>query len=266
MIDIDIIIALRLQFKTIEEIAQKMKCSRPLIGWHIRKAYCNADAVLKQKLDIVSDYLSRRIKEKITDITDYQLGIIWSIGSWIESEGEMGVLNFKHQNKYFLEQLQNICNYNIYSQITPKEKLQHVLKTQMIDIKYLKSISWTERNSNKRDLPELENYCNFIRAYMEIHSGLDYCTCYDRQKRKYHKLRLRIYGNNILIQSITNILQEHAGIPAKKIQIIHNNKTAYIAYTSYEQIQKIFDYITGDPRCAEYWDDIELKMKKPIIY
>lgn len=42
-------------------------------------------------------------------ISNYQIGIIWSIGSYVESEKRLVI---RHKDKYFLEQLKNIYPKN----------------------------------------------------------------------------------------------------------------------------------------------------------
>ena len=194
-------------------------------------------------------------------MNNYILGIIFSIGSISE-----GRLIFRHKHRYFLEQIQILCKNEIYEQIN-KTKIQYVLKTKHFDIEKLKAIGWTDRNASVRYLPKLDNYRNFMRAYIELHSSLDYSTRYrsKNKKEKYKALRLRIYGNKELINSINSAFHTDAGVKLKSPQIIHNNKTAYIAYTSLGEIETIFTYIKGCPCSKEFWEDIYNKLDKPVI-
>lgn len=57
-------------------------------------------------------------------LTPYQLGIIYSIGSLTDHRWV-----FRHNDKYFLEQI-HFCN-SIYSQMY-KDKIQYVLKMLLI--------------------------------------------------------------------------------------------------------------------------------------
>lgn len=191
--------------------------------------------------------------------TGYYLGIIFSIGSISEDR-----LIFRHKYKYFLEQIQKICGNNIYRQ-TDKNKIQYVLKTRYFNIDKLKSIGWTARNSDIRFIPKLLDYKDFLRAYIELHSGLGYSIRYkDRQKRiKYKALRLRIYGNEGIINSINNILNIKARVSIKSPQKTSNKKTFYIAYTSLDDIQAIFDYIKGYPCFKDFWIDVLSKLDTP---
>lgn len=193
---------------------------------------------------------------------NYILGIIFSIGSISE-----GRLIFRHKCKYFLEQIQVLCKNKIYEQ-DGRTGMQYVLKTRYFNIDELRSIGWTDRNSSVRYLPVLNSYKDFLRAYIELHSTLDYCTKYryKYKKEKYKALRLRIYGNKEFIEGINSILNVKARVGLKSPQILHNDKTAYIAYTALEEIQSIFTYIKGKLYCTEFWDAIHSKLNEPIKY
>jgi len=189
----------------------------------------------------------------------YTLGIIWSIGSFQDNR-----FVFRHQDKYFLEQIQKYCNNNIYKQVGTSGKIQYVLKTISITPSDLPG--WTERNSGQRDVPILDNYKDFLRAYFEIHSCLGYCTAYrfKRKKEKYYKIRLRVYGNYVLIHSINNILSEECKVQSKSVQYVYNEKTAYIQFTALNEITAIYDWLTGEPYNSKYWQDVDYKLRNPV--
>ena len=192
------------------------------------------------------------------NLNDYILGIIFSIG-YISR----GRFIFKNKNKYFLEQIQKVCGNNIYKQ-KDKKNVQYVLSTKYFDIERLKSIGWNNRNSDIRKLPKLNQYDNFLRAYIELHSRFDYSTRYrnKRKKTKYKALRLRIYGNRVLIIEINEILSTDANIAWKSPQSEKNDKTAY---TSINEIKSIFQYIEEKPCFNAFWNEIENKLRIPII-
>jgi hypothetical protein len=194
-------------------------------------------------------------------LNDYILGIIFSIG-YISR----GRLIFKNKNKYFLEQIQRICGNNIYKQ-KDKNNVQYVLSTKYFNIEKLKDIGWSSRNSDIRQLPRLKQYGDFLRAYIELHSRFDYCTRYkNKQKKiKYKSLRLRIYGNKILIREINKILNMDAGTTLKSPQNEKNNKTSCISYTSINEIKSIFRYIEENPCFDSFWKEIENKLIMPVI-
>lgn len=186
------------------------------------------------------------------------MGIIWGIGGFAE-----GRFILRHKDKYFLEQM-HLPN-TIYSQITARGKMQYVLKTKGVTPADIPG--WSARNASERNVPILDDYRDFLRAYIELHGCLDYCIAYTREKskHKYKKLRLRIYGNNILIQSINAILHENCFVGLKSIQKTANDTTKYISYTSYNELLKIFEWIDGYPHYEPFWADVDKKLRQPII-
>ena len=196
-------------------------------------------------------------------MNSYTLGIVWSIGSYQEDR-----FIFRHKDKYFLEQIQKYCDNSTYSQTTGKGKLQYVLKTAAFSPEDFPG--WIDRNAEQRNLPALDDYKDFLRAYFELHACLGYCTAYSnygrKNQHKYYKLRLRIYGNYILIMSINKILLEQCGAKLKSMQYSDNNKTACLSYTSLDEIISITDWLTGQPKHEAYWLNVDKKLKIPTIY
>jgi hypothetical protein len=119
-------------------------------------------------------------KTDITEFINYHLGIIWSIGTYSQEENSFTI---RHKNKYFLEQLQPYFDSSIYPQKS-RTGTQHVLKTCLINIEQFQNIGWTERNAEQRNIPILEDYRDFLRSYLELHSRLDYCTGYKRHNKR----------------------------------------------------------------------------------
>lgn len=191
-------------------------------------------------------------------ITSYQLGIIWAIGSYAD-----GYMVFRHKEKYFLEQLQPLFqNKNkIYTQVH-KGNAQYILKSARFDIEYLQKLGWENRLSENRELPILENYTDFLRAYIECHGVFDYCTTYSSE-RKYYRLRFRLYGNLFLVEQIENILNKDFGFTPKKVQVLHNKKSGYIAYTSLEEIERLVKTFESEPCSRDFWNEAYEKLKNP---
>lgn len=187
------------------------------------------------------------------NFSNYQLGIIFSIGRYEPTENKFII---RHKDKHYIETISSSTTYNLYQQIYKNQK-QYVIK-----LPNYKPDNWNSRNSEERSIPILSDYKDFLRAYMEIHSTLDYSTRHNR-KSKYKALRLRIYGNKIIIQSINNLLFQNIQVTLKSVQILSNNKTAYISYTSFDEILKIYDYIYGVPYNESIWNDINIKLKIP---
>jgi hypothetical protein len=193
---------------------------------------------------------------------NYTLGIVWSIGSYQENR-----FVFRHRDKYYLERINQYCNNTIYQQAGRTGKPQYVLKTGFFSLSDFEG--WTERNSEQRNVPLLDDYKDFLRAYFEIHSCLDYCTAYKnygrKNQQKYYRLRLRIYGNYVLIESLNRILNQECKVGSKKVQYININggKTAYLQYASYDEILTIYNWLIGDPCNKDFWQDIDSKLKIP---
>lgn len=198
----------------------------------------------------------------LKNVSNYILGIMFGIGSIAE-----GRIIFRHKDRYFLEQIQIACGNTMYKQ-EKKGKPQYVLKTREFDIDELKQYGWEERNAEQRNIPTMDDYSDFLRAYIELHGSFDYSTRYMRKdkKEKYKGLRLRIYGNYIIINSINNILHRYVKVNSKTPQLNMNGKTATLYYTSFKEIDTIVNYISGTPCFEELWEDVDAKLRKPVIY
>ncbi|MBK5244269.1 MAG: hypothetical protein JJE18_04460 [Eubacteriaceae bacterium] len=199
----------------------------------------------------------------INEIDRYDLGIIWAIGSHVEESRFV----FRHKDIFFLERLKPYFKNNIYEQkrIKGKDGIQFVLKTSAVDVESLRKLGWTERNSDARNLPVLPEYKDFLRAFIEIHSTLDYSTRYKRSGSTYKALRLRIYGNSQIIDGINNLLAVNVGIGVKTPQLLRNGKTSILYYQATSEINAVYDYLKGDPCFEKYWDDVAEKFKTPRI-
>jgi len=266
-VDKEKMLELRLQYKTLLEISSEFDVTRSLIGIYLKDIYNNADFGLRYKLDEVRNYFRYKEKEKIdmNKISNYELGILWGIGSWIEEDR---VFILRHRNKYFLEQIKKYTDSIIYEQKS-RTGIQYVLKIFNFDINSLVNLGWSERNSEVRVMPVLDDYKDFLRVYIELHGCLDYSLRYKKKDKsvKYKGLRLRIYGNKGIVEDINRILSEKCGVGVKTIQgVKSNNKTFYVAYASFVEIDRIYNWIFDYPYCKEYWDEVEGKMREPVIW
>ena len=200
-------------------------------------------------------------KDRISsdNFSEYQLGIFWGIASFSDDR-----TTFRCKNKYFLDIINKTLNNTVYLQYA-KDKDQYVLKSQLIDIESFIINNWTDRNAYIRDVPSLKCYKDFLRAYIELHSSLDYSTRYsNNRKNKYKALRLRIYGNFQLIDSINHIInKEIPSISLKTTQKAANKTTRVLYYSSPSEIIDLFSYIEGEEKYEEYWEEVKIKMKTP---
>ena len=201
-------------------------------------------------------------KINLTKATEYQLGIIFGVGSYIKCES---ALFFRHKDRYFIEQVGELFNSNIYVQKN-KDNYQYCLKTCIADIDSLKSLGWINRNADARHIPILDNYKDFLRAYIELHGYFSYCTSYKGNRKariKYYRLRLKIYGNLEFMNEINIILAKECYVSEKSVQIMHNKKTASITYSSLEEITNILTYLYGTPNNPKWWKEAKEKLFEP---
>ena len=199
-------------------------------------------------------------------LSNYQLGILYSVGTYLPSENRFVI---RHKDKHYIDILTPVFKTNPYTQ-NSRTQIQYVLKSStsqnLNPYDNTNNLSnWSSYNSEIKTIQILSDYKDFLRAYIEIHSTLDYSTRYKNKKEKYKALRLRIYGNKIFLESINNILHDYAYATIKSIQILSNNKTAILQYTSYTEILSIYDYIQGEPYNKELWNNIFQMLDNPII-
>ena len=105
---------------------------------------------------------------KFEDLTDYDKGIFWGLGSFVDSDGRF---IFRHRQRYFIDRMKYYVHNEIYTQKN-KGKVQYVLKTSDVDINSFIEHGWTERNAEQRNVPILDYYKDFLRGYIELHSAL----------------------------------------------------------------------------------------------
>ncbi len=204
------------------------------------------------------------MKARITfhDLSNYELGIFWAIGSCVREED---AVTFKDRRKYFVEKMESITDSNMYERTTSKNKTQYVLKSYIFDIDSFLKNGWTERKAQIRNVPYLDDYKDFLRAYIELHSSMDYSIRYSRnKKRKWKALRLKIYGNWQLIDSINSILNANVGVTSKTPQKTANETTKVLNYTSLKEIESIFNWLTDSKEYhGEYWDLVDFNLRNP---
>lgn len=197
----------------------------------------------------------------INSLTGYQLGILWAIATFEENDG--GYMLFRHREKYFLEQIQPLCRSKIqtsHSQIG----MQYRLKVYGFSIDELNEWGWTPRTADTRNVPPLSNYRDFLRAWIEIHSDIGY-SAYPKRK-DLQKIRFRIYGNHVMMTSISRILHEGVGVGLKKPQsCVNEGKTCSLYYQSATEIKKVLQYVEGEPCFNQFWDEAYEKIKNPVI-
>jgi len=133
-----------------------------------------------------------------------------------------------------------------------------------LDVIDVSGYNYTNRNSDQRDIPILDSesdYKEFVRAYIEIHGRLDIRNAISHGKR-YKQLRLRIYGNYVMMESLSRLLNEYVDVGIKKVsEEAGNGKTGILYYQSRDEIVRVFEWVdrddvVGGNKCEEYWDEI----------
>jgi len=210
----------------------------------------------EQIIDFVKNNEEKKVVYK--NLSNYQKGIFWSIGSYIPSDEAMV---FKSKSFHHIKELQEITPCNKIGQLTVKGKPQYVLKSYMYNMEDFKENKWTRRNGEFRYLPVLSCYRDFLRAYIELHSCLDYSI----RKKKQKKLRLRIFGNENIIREI-NVKLAQFGVKEKTPQTSYNAKTYILYCTALQEIQLIFNTIYDNENyCPVFWEKVDTLMRKPIL-
>lgn len=194
-------------------------------------------------------------------VDGYLLGLIWGIGSYSESR-----ITFRHKDKCFIDYVAKQYGITPYQQFS-RTNVQWTAKTHKVNIDELIALGWTPRNANERHLPKIDGLNDFLRAYMEIHSRLDCCPAYKRKRPKggkYYKLRLRIYGNNILLSEIAEYFSHNIHSQVSAIEKTCVEKSGILNYTKYNDIQEILNLISGTPHHKKFWLMADQMMRLPV--
>ena len=190
---------------------------------------------------------------------NYDLGIVWSIGSWEQNKR----FTFTSNSEYHIQRMQILFKNAIYSQ-QGNTGIQYRLRTSQLDIRDMLNIGYTKRNSSERDLPILEDYKDFLRAYMELHATFSWQTTYKtKSQEKYYRLRMRIFGNQVLLDSINRVFIEKELCQRKSFQKVTKN-SGYLQFTAVKEIDNIIMWLQGSPSCIEYWDNAVKLVIDPV--
>jgi len=146
----------------------------------------------------------------------YVLGFLWSIGSPIEDRYPYFML--RHNDRYYLNVVRESLNLstNVFegeSRTGP----QYKLKIFKFDLNQLVLYGWQPRISEQRNYPNILEHRDFIRAYFELHSGIDKVIFRKRGKQR-TGTRLRIYGNRYFLDDLTRVLSTQVNIAPKLVQ------------------------------------------------
>lgn len=186
-------------------------------------------------------------------MTDYSIGIAYGTG-YIAKENGKEFLFVRNLDPYYPKTIEAEVPYKAYES---KHNMSRDGKVQ-----------WCIKARNISKLPEFSEISNpqdFIRAYMELHSTIDFINVKNRNNSKIPKLRLRIYGNEEVISWINEVVPANK----KKIQYIRNildsnyvGETCCIYYQSSKEICNILDWIDGTPKNDKIWNKWEQMINK----
>lgn len=184
----------------------------------------------------------------------YALGLIYSIGRYDETRSRYIV---RCRDRFTVDYLQNIFGGTVH----PSHSLtgdQYTLRIVNFDISALSAYGWTPRNADTRDIPVIDDYAPFLRAYFEHHCRPHLATAYvwGNKADKYYRPDIRVYGNIILLTSLVNILHNfcHSNIPA--ITSAGSDKSKIVTYGCADAMRSIYDYLYGTPCNIGYWDNL----------
>lgn len=256
---------LRLQNKSVNEIADIMRCEPSTVQWRLKEILKKNNEEINIRLRKIAEKQRYKKKDRLSfhDLTNYELGIFWGVGSFIEEEN---TVVFRERRKHFIEVMERLVESNLYQHTLEKRKTQYILKSSMFDIGSFIDNGWSKRNASTRDVPPLDDYRDFLRAYIELHSGINYSLRYSGNKKIKKKLLVfQIFGNYKLIDSINEILNSQIGVTLKTPQRTSNKTTKVLNYASFREIEKIFNWLRDDQEfCKDYWDEFYYKLNNPV--
>ena len=166
-----------------------------------------------------------------TEVGAYALGILWGTASVLTPHE----LIIRHRDKDLMVYAQKLLQLpGIPTVITTTDGIQARYRIrrqwvahQMID--WLQDLGWTPRQAAVRPYPR-GDLCHraFIRAWTELHAAADRPRL-GRQRREYP--RLRIYGNQALLESINTCIDRESELGLRTLQKTSNTSTKALYYT-----------------------------------
>ncbi len=218
-----------------DEIAQRMNLSKSTVTQYL--GYLQKDT---SALDF-------------RHLSAYDLGIVWSIGTVMESRFVIRCVD-----RFYVDRIADYTGNMVYTQNHSSGKTEYVVKTRLENSS---TTGWNGQRADQHRLPELVDYHDFLRAWIEIHGCMTYSQRRTRHGR-YRGLCLKIFGNVDIVHQIEAILYSNAHVNPKSVQYVHNQKTAYITYTAYSEICDIIAWIDGDPHNPDIWASWTQKLRE----
>lgn len=196
---------------------------------HLARKYNKGVSTIYKWRYAVQDGEKDKIQRRF-DINGRILGILRALG---KDDGKRFVLCYR--DKRILQEVKNF--FGLKAQlITGKSRtgIQYRLyitgDVRQSLLKWLQELGWSNRNAEIRKYPEgpiLDR--EFLQAYIEIHSSLDYPK---------GKPRLRIYGNKHFIFRANEVISREFAVGLKTPQKI-TEKTYCLYYQKKSEIERI---------------------------
>lgn len=207
-------------------ITRRFKDDVSLPAKHLAKKYSKSLSTIYRWKKAVQKQEQEKI-QRFFDIDGRILGILWALG---RDDGTRFVLRYRE--KRILEELRdffklqaNLITAKSYTDVQYRLYITGDARKVILD--RLHSLGWTERNAEVRRYPDGEiDHAKFIRAYVQIHSSLDFPR---------GRPRLRIYGNKSFIFTLNEVASRVFGIGLKTPQLV-KGKTYCLYYQQKDEI------------------------------
>lgn len=167
----------------------------------------------------------------------YLLGILWGCCSIHHDH-----LICRHKDRYYPDYLADKFGGHVYMR-QARTGSQYVVNLP-VHYDILFPYGWTFRNDELRPYPQTDDNIGFCTAWFELHHSVDL----RRWKNGTEYLRLRIYGNFALMETLEEKISEITGVGRKSICQLHNGKTSVIYYQSSREISRICNVLIRNPR------------------
>jgi len=171
-----------------------------------------------------------RIINTATDAGAYVLGVLWGAvstsgdGYWV-----------RHRDRWYVDVVRKYLGvmaegHESCSRTGNQWRLKITRAADVATIrKLLERHGWTPRKAPERSYPcGSINDRGFVRAWAELHA----CADVARTGRNRKPVpRLRIYGNQLLLEEVNRVIAAGTGLSLRKLQKTANKTTAGLCYT-----------------------------------
>ena len=167
-------------------------------------------------------------------MNEYILGILWALGRYTE-----GHYYLRHKDETILELVRD--HYKTDAKVF-KLKNKHCLKLagKYFDMNTLIDYGWSGRNEHIRPYPQgIASDKEFIRGYFLVHGRSGQIKLTHKSGRVQNQKRIRIYGNETLIEKINNIISTELDIMPKKLERTSTINSVVLGYYGKDDVEKL---------------------------